>query len=59
VNDYGTHSFPMYWDETFESWVAFDVAGQPAAVLLSADGVELGRWRGSFPPDEVVELAGG
>lgn len=49
----------MYWDETFESWAAFDVAGQPAAVLLSADGVELGRWRGSFPPDEVVALAGG
>ena len=49
----------MYWDETFESWAAFGVAGQPAAVLLSADGTVLGEWRGPFPPDEVLALAAG
>jgi hypothetical protein len=48
----------MYWDETFESWTAFDVLAQPAAVLLSPTGEELGRWRGMFPADEVLALAG-
>jgi hypothetical protein len=52
-------SFPMYWDETFESWLAFGVAGQPAAALLSPTGEMLGAWRGMFPIGEVLELAGG
>ena len=59
VRDYGTYSFPMYWDETFESWVALGVTGQPAAVLLSADGEVLAGWRGAFPEDEVLRLAAG
>ena len=53
----GTYSFPMYWDETFESWVSLGVTGQPAAVLLSSNGDELGRWRGSFDFDEILSLA--
>lgn len=53
----GNYSFPMYWDETFESWVAFGVTGQPAAVLLSPTGETLGGWVGAFPMDEVLELA--
>lgn len=57
VRDYGTYSFPMYWDETFESWSAFGVSSQPAAVLLAADGEPLAAWRGMFPIDEVLELA--
>ncbi len=55
--DRGVYSFPMYWDETFESWAAFGIASQPAAVLLSPDGEELGSWRGMFPIDEVLDLA--
>ena len=51
------YSFPMYWDETFESWVAFGVASQPAAALLSPTGEVLGSWRGMFPIDEVLDLA--
>ncbi len=47
----------MYWDETFESWVALGITGQPAAILVSADGEPLGGWRGMFPIDEVLELA--
>ena len=47
----------MYWDETFEAWVAFGVSSQPAAALLSADGEVLGSWRGMFPIDEVLALA--
>jgi hypothetical protein len=57
VETRATYSFPMYWDETFESWVAFGVSSQPAAALLSADGEVLGAWRGMFPPDEVLALA--
>ncbi len=52
-----TYSFPMYWDETFDSWLAFGVSSQPAAVLLSPDGEVLGSWRGMFPVDEVLDLA--
>lgn len=51
------YSFPMYWDDTFESWVALGVSSQPAAVLLSPTGEELGAWRGMFPVDEVLALA--
>lgn len=50
-------SFPMYWDDTFESWVTFGVASQPAAALLSPAGEVLGSWRGMFPVDEVLALA--
>ncbi len=57
VESTGTYSFPVYWDETFESWVSLGVTGQPAAVLLSPTGDELGRWRGSFDLDEVLALA--
>lgn len=57
VRDRDVYSFPMYWDETFESWAAFGITGQPAAILLSADGEPLGGWRGMFPVDDVLELA--
>ena len=59
VQTYETYSFPMYWDETFESWVALGIAGQPAAILFAADGEPLGSWRGKFPVDEVLDLAAG
>ncbi len=52
-----TYSFPMYWDESFESWLAFGVSSQPAATLLAPDGTVLGSWRGMFPIDEVLALA--
>ena len=37
--------------------MSLGVTGQPAAVLLSGDGDELGRWRGSFDLDEILSLA--
>ena len=52
-----TFSFPMYWDETFETWLAFGVTSQPAAALVSPTGEVLGAWLGMFPIDEVLELA--
>ena len=59
VEEYETYSFPMYWDETFESWLAFGVTSQPAAALLSPTGELLGGWLGMFPIDDVLELAAG
>lgn len=59
VTSTGTYSFPMYWDETFESWVSFDVVSQPAAVLLSPEGAEIGRWQGRFSFDDVLAASTG
>jgi len=56
VESYDTYSFPMYWDETFQSWASFGVQSQPAAALLAPDGSVLGSWFGAFPPDEVLSL---
>ena len=56
VESTGTLSFPMYWDETFASWDAFGVRGQPAAALLSPSGEILGGWIGVFDLDEVLDL---
>ena len=57
IESTGTYSFPMYWDETFESWSAFGIRSQPAAVLFAPDGTVLSGWLGGFPEDEVLELA--
>ena len=57
VSQYGNHSFPMYWDETFQSWAEFGIQSQPAAALLAPDGSVLGGWLGAFPEDEVLSLA--
>jgi hypothetical protein len=57
IEQSGTVSFPMYWDETFISWQAFGVRSQPAAALLSPDGEVLGSWLGMFDIDEVLRLA--
>ena len=57
VETYETYSFPVYWDESFETWLAFGITSQPAAALLSPTGEVLGGWLGMFPIDEVLELA--
>ena len=46
----------MLWDETARSWREFEVASQPAAVLIAADGTWLGRWSGEFDEAEVLRL---
>jgi hypothetical protein len=53
----GTYSFPMYWDETFESWEVFGIRSQPAAAMLSPDGEILAGWLGGFDEAEVLRLA--
>lgn len=55
VDTYGT-SFTMLWDESFESWVAFGVQSQPAAILFAADGTVLEGWLGPFPEEAVLDL---
>ena len=57
VARHGTYSFPMYWDETFESWQVFGIRSQPAAALLAPDGEVLAAWLGAFPEGEVLRLA--
>lgn len=48
----------MLWDEGFDSWTQLGVVAQPAAVLFSADGKELGRWSGAFDESDVLRLIG-
>ena len=57
VADYGTVSFPMLWDPSFETWRQLDIFGQPAGMLVSPDGTLVGQWRGAIPEDEVLEAA--
>lgn len=47
----------MLWDESFESWAAFGIAAQPAALLFAADGRFLQGWMGPFSEDEALSLA--
>jgi hypothetical protein len=57
VEQNGTHSFTMLWDESFETWLEIGITSQPSAVLLAADGTPITGWIGPFPPDEVLRLA--
>lgn len=54
---YGTKSFTMLWDESSETWTAFNVSSQPTAILFAADGHGLQGWSGAFPEAEVLALA--
>jgi len=56
LDHFGPFSFPMYWDETFESWTQLGLASQPAVALFAADGTTLGAWLGRIPEDKVLEL---
>ena len=57
VEDYGTESFTMLWDESFETWLEIGVTSQPSAVLIAADGEPIAGWIGPYPEDEVLRLA--
>lgn len=46
----------MLWDESFESWISFEITGQPTLVLLDTQGNELGRWFG-LNEGEILDLA--
>ncbi len=57
VEDFGTQSFTMLWDESFETWLEIGVTSQPSAVLVAADGTPIQGWLGVFPENEVLRLA--
>ena len=57
IEDYGTTSFTMLWDESFYSWQVLGVSSQPTAILFAPDGTAITGWRGAFPEDEVLRLA--
>lgn len=53
----GKITFPMLWDSSSLSWRRLGILSQPAAVLVSADGRELGRWLGRIDSREREILA--
>jgi hypothetical protein len=55
----GRITFPMLWDSSFDSWRALGISSQPSAVLVAADGHELGRWlgRADAHEDDILRLA--
>ncbi|MCB0994642.1 MAG: hypothetical protein KDB21_06110 [Acidimicrobiales bacterium] len=56
VDNYGTSSFPMLWDPTFDSWAALGITGQPAGMLFDREGALVARWSGPIPEGEVLDL---
>ena len=57
VDDYGTASFTMLWDETFVTWNALGVSSSPTAGLFDANGNFIAGWVGPFPEADVIRLA--
>lgn len=57
VEKYGTSSFRMLYDESFESWSQLGVRGQPIAILFDSNGRGQFIWYGPFDEAEVLELA--
>lgn len=57
VDQYGL-TFTVLWDETFQTWQHFGVAGQPAVALVDGQGELLGSWFGGIPEEEVLRLIG-
>lgn len=55
VDETGISSFPMLWDETFDSWSQLGVASQPAWGLFTASGEFLQGGFGEIDADAVLE----
>ena len=53
----GKITFSLLWDTGFESWTKLGISSQPSAVLVGADGKELGRWLGRVDTRESEILA--
>lgn len=41
VAAYGTESFPMFWDQSFQSWLQLGVSSQPFWILYDGDGQQV------------------
>jgi len=57
VDKYGTTSFRMLYDDSFESWSQLGIRGQPIAILFNTEGRGHTIWYGEFDQDEVLDLA--
>lgn len=57
VEKYGTKSFRMLYDPSFESWSQLGVRGQPIAILFDSQGRGNTIWYGPFNESEVLQLA--
>ena len=49
-------SFPLLWEDGFESWNHFGVQSQPIAILLTRDGDVVDQWRGALGDEETAEI---
>jgi hypothetical protein len=56
VAKFGT-TFRMLWDPSFESWANLGVSLQPSVLIVSPDGVLLGRWLGVPSEDDLLTAA--
>lgn len=57
VEDYGTASFTMLWDDTYVTWNALGVTSSPTAGLFAADGSFIAGWLGPLPESDIIGLA--
>ncbi len=57
VEDYGTKSFRMLYDGSFQSWAALGVRGQPVAIMFDTAGKGRFIWYGPFDEQEVLQAA--
>lgn len=57
VEDFGTESFTMLWDETFVTWNSLGVSSSPTAGLFAADGTFIAGWVGPLPEETIINLA--
>ncbi len=49
-------TIPMVWDPGFDSWRHYDILGQPAYVLVSAEGKVVAKDFGMWPDDILDRL---
>lgn len=47
----------MLWDDSFVTWRALGIPGQPAAMLFTAEGKPLQKWIGPFDLNETLQAA--
>ena len=55
VAEFGVESAQMLWDESFDSWLALGIRGQPNALLFDKDGIGLFLFPGYINTDAVLE----